>query len=190
MVNEWEKQILAYCMRVSRGIVLKGIIKMSVFDDTQAQLLGGVSAVQLIDIISYVARLHKNLTDAVRRRGFECTIEIGSKVQDLLMKSGYDLNMFQTFKVDQHDGYEHEIKFNFTYEPQAAPTMAFEDVEVDEQKSAEDHYIQEDQNLENLVYRRIMETYHDLDDLILFQEDNTHPDQKEASIEDKEKLQK
>lgn len=163
MTAEWEKQILAYSMRVSRGVVRKGYIKMSVFDNNQAPILGGVTAFQLVDIISYISRLHKNLVDPIRRRGFGCTIEIGSKVEELLTASGYHLDMFQDFEIGMHDGYAHEIKFCFTHEPTMAPIFQFEDVDINESMNRIENECSADANLEALINKKILEEYNEID---------------------------
>lgn len=131
MVSEWEKQILAYCIRVSRGAVRKGLLKMSVFPEHEAQVLGGLTAVQFVDIVSYLARLHVNLKDPIRRRGFNCMIEVGTKIYELLEEVGYQLSALnKDFSIIQHDGYPNEVKFSFVYEPSISPTIVFEDIEV------------------------------------------------------------
>jgi len=131
MISEWEKQILAYCIRVSRGAINTGMIKMSIFPESEAVSLGGITAIQFIDIVSYVLRLQENLTDPIRRRGFKCALEIGHKVKDLLQQAHYDISSLGAdFKINQHDGYGNEIHFCFTYTPMASAAIVFENIDV------------------------------------------------------------
>lgn len=139
MVSEWEKQILAYCIRVSRGAVSTGMIKMSIFPEETAVSLGGVTAVQFIDIVSYVLRLQENLTDPIRRRGFKCSLEIGHKVSELLEAENYNIaSITKNFDVKEHDGYASEVHFCFNYAPLTAPAMIFEDIDVVELNADDD----------------------------------------------------
>jgi hypothetical protein len=168
MVSEWEKQILAYCIRVSRGGVQKGMIKMSVFPEDAALSLGGITSVQLIDIISYLARLHKNLQDPIRRRGFNCTIEIGHKIDSLIAQEGYHIESLNTdFPIIHHDGYGNEVQFHFTYEPSLAPAMVFEDVQIVELNHNDDIKTllnAQDTHLELVMQQKFIQEFDFVDD--------------------------
>jgi hypothetical protein len=168
MASEWEKQILAYCMRVSRGLVRKGTIKMSVFSDGDAQELGGITAIQFIDIISYITRLHTNLKDPIRRRGFKCTIEVGHKVHELIHELGYRLELLnKDFQITEHEGYGNEIKLCFTYEPSLAPAMVFEDIEIldsSKESTMNETLNNDDTNFMNMMQQRFIEEFDFIDD--------------------------
>ncbi len=169
MVSEWEKQILAYCIRVSRGIVRKGTFKMSIFSENEAQELGGVTVIQLIDIMSYVSRLHKNLKDPIRRRGFNCHIEIGHKVHTLITELGYQLELLnKDFPIKDHDGYGNEVKFCFEYQPESSPAIVFEDIDVVElnyDNNNTDKILQNyDANLEFIMQHKFIHEFDFIDD--------------------------
>lgn len=168
MVFEWEKQILAYCIRVSRGAVRKGMVKMSVFSEDDVEASGGITIVHLIDIISYITRLHTNLKDSIRRRGFRCEIEVGKKVSELMKQSGYQLNLLnKDFTVTNHDGYGNEVKFYFSYEPSSSPEIVFEDIEVVELNQDIDTNIilsQNDVDLESMIQQKFIEEFDFIDD--------------------------
>jgi hypothetical protein len=168
MVSEWEKQILAYCIRVSRGTVRKGTFKMSLFSENEAQELGGVTVVQLIDIMSYVSRLHKNLKDPIHRRGFKCSIEIGHKVHTLITELGYQLELInKDFPIKDHDGYGNEVKFCFEYDPENSPVIVFEDIDVVELNydNNTDKILQNyDSNLEFIMQHKFIHEFDFIDD--------------------------
>lgn len=171
MASEWEKQILAYCMRVSRGLVRKGTVKMSVFSDCDAQELGGITAIQFIDIVSYITRLHTNLKDSIRRRGFKCTIEVGHKVYELIQELGYRLELLnKNFPITEHDGYANEVKLCFTYDPSLSPAIIFEDIEIlDSSKEAtlNEELNNDDINFMQMMQQRFVEEFDFIDDNII-----------------------
>ncbi len=168
MASEWEKQILAYCMRVSRGLVRKGTIKMSVFSDGDAQALGGITAIQFIDIVSYITRLHTNLKDSIRRRGFKCTIDVGHKVYALVHELGYRLELLnKDFPITEHEGYGNEIKLCFTYEPSLSPAIIFEDIEIldfSKEPTINEALSNDDINFMHMMQQRFIEEFDFIDD--------------------------
>ena len=169
MVSEWEKQILAYCIRVSRGTVRKGILKMSIFSEQDAEALGGITVIQLVDIMSYLSRLHTNLKDPIRRRGFNCNIEIGHKIHDLITELGYRLDLLnKDFCVSEHDGYANEIRFYFIHEPEIEQVIVFEDIEVAEHNyktNMQDILQNHDSDFEFITQQKFVQEFDFIDDI-------------------------
>lgn len=127
IISEWEKQILASCLKVSRGT--------DTYHDNLTLLVQGgyhnpdcLSVTKFVDLTFYILRLRKNLNDIIRQRGFDCNIKVGSNVIQLIKEAGYCPHaLSQHFALETHDGYANEVEISFYYSPETKAALMVED---------------------------------------------------------------
>jgi|GEM_PF-4637201 len=170
MLSDWEKQILAYCIRVSRGNLRKGVLKIQITDATKITSASQTSIINFIEMIAYVMRLKNNLKDQKKKRGFDCHIEIGQNIPDLMHNEKYSLDLVSSrFPMSYHQEKGDEVRFYFTYKPSEDHFLKFEDIKLGFSNGNNHTMIQDfvinasHQDLENKIQKEMSKAFSDLE---------------------------
>ncbi|MFT6071960.1 MAG: hypothetical protein ACJA1M_000715 [Alphaproteobacteria bacterium] len=175
MTSKWEKQILAYCINVSRGILPKSILKIQINETPQTHNTNNVSVMQFIEIVAYIIRLKHNLKDSKRKRGFKCHIEIGSNIPVLLKKEQYNFDLLsKKFPVSYHQLEENSVQIYFDYDNEVQKDPACDsDHKVASKNTLENQLLLGSEiHLEDIIQKKISKKFEFINDDALVSHDN------------------